>query len=123
MDWKKIKLVPFSDKCLTRKDLNSRLSLNMFILVDIFTMSGSFLYSSTTLFEKNSLLTSNLAGGLDRQQGLVPPVTPGGCPSLSGLIPLEDEAVGWVHSILASQDPPNLNQVSYFPSSLQGCLF
>ena len=76
-----------------------------------------------TLFEKISLLTSNLAGGLDRQQGLVPPVTPGGCPSLSGLIPLEDEAVGWVHSILASQDPPNLNQVSYFPSSLQGCLF
>ena len=95
----------------------------MFILVDIFTMSGSFLYSSNTLFEKSSLLTFNLAGGLDRQQGLVPPVTPGGCPSLSGLIPLEDEAVGWVHSILASQDPPNLNQISYFPPSLQGCLF
>ena len=123
MDLKKIKLVPFSDKWLTRKDLNPRLSLNMFIFVDIFTMSGSFLYSSNTLFEKNSLLTFNLAGGLDRQQGLVPPVTPGGCPSLSGLIPLEDEAVGWFHSILASQDPPNLNQVSYFPSSLQGCLF
>ena len=123
MDWIKIKLVPFSDKCLTRKDLNSRLSLNMFILVDIFTMSGSFLYSSNTLFEKISLLTSNLAGGLYRQQGLVPSVTPGGCPFLSGLNPLEDEAVGWVHSILASQDPPNLNQVSYFPSSLQGCLF
>jgi len=44
---------------------SSSLALNLFMLVAIFTLSGSLLYSSTTLFEKNSLLTSSLAGGLD----------------------------------------------------------
>ena len=36
----------------------------MFMFTAIFTLSGSLLYSSTTLLEKNSLLTSKLAGGL-----------------------------------------------------------
>merc|ERR1719318_1488765 len=60
-------------------------------------------------------------GRRPREQSLVSLMSPRRSCSLSGLILLESEPLGWVNSVLSIQNSPRLDHVTSLPPSLQRC--